>query len=113
MDEHLLLGMMWRSRKALDLLRDDRVAVHSTVSDRDGTEGDFKIYGMAEEVVDRALREAYADAIEARIDWRPADPYHLFAVDIRSSGFVVFGEERYALAWNPEQGLRRRSMPED
>jgi hypothetical protein len=42
----LLLGMMWRSRKALDLLRDPRCVVHSCVSDRMGTEG-FKLYGPA------------------------------------------------------------------
>ena len=28
----LYLGMMWRSRKALDLLRDPRCSIHSTVS---------------------------------------------------------------------------------
>ena len=36
-DGHLYLGMMWRSRKALDLLRDPRCTVHSTVSERNGT----------------------------------------------------------------------------
>ena len=30
----LYLGMMWQSVKALDLLRDPRCTVHSTVSDR-------------------------------------------------------------------------------
>src|SRR5919198_4629825 len=76
-DGELLLGMMWQSRKALDLLRDPRVVVHSVVSDRDGTEGDFKLYGQAVDVQDPARREAYADATEARIDWRPEEPYHL------------------------------------
>ena len=33
----LYLGMMWQSRKALDLLRDPRCTVHSTVSDRHGS----------------------------------------------------------------------------
>src|SRR5207237_6827688 len=41
----LLLGMMWQSRKARDLLRDPRIVVHSAVSNKDGTEGDFKLYG--------------------------------------------------------------------
>ena len=31
-DGHLYLGMMWQSRKALDLLRDPRCTVHSVVS---------------------------------------------------------------------------------
>src|SRR3979409_111310 len=39
------LGMMPHSTKALDLRRDPRCAVHSTTSDKAGTEGDFKLYG--------------------------------------------------------------------
>ena len=42
----LYLGMMWQSRKALDLLRDPRCSLHSTVSDRQGSEGEFKLYGQ-------------------------------------------------------------------
>ena len=41
---HLFLGMMPNSRKALDLLRDPRVVVHSVTCDREGTDGDFKLY---------------------------------------------------------------------
>jgi hypothetical protein len=104
----LMLGMMWRSPKALDLLRDPRLVVHSTVASRMGDEGDFKLYGRAVDVQDPDRREAYRAAIKARIDWVPDEPnYHLFAVDIESSGFVIFGKERYGLAWDPERGLRR------
>jgi hypothetical protein len=104
---HLFLGMMPNSRKAFDLLRDPRLVVHSVTSDREGAEGDFKLYGRALDVRDAQLREAYADATEARIDWRPTEPYHLFSVDIDGAGFVVFGQERYSLAWDPVRGLRR------
>jgi Pyridoxamine 5'-phosphate oxidase len=111
---HLLLGMMWQSRKALDLLRDPRCAVHSCVSDRLGAEGDFKLYGQAIDVHETGLREAYRDAIRARIDWAPDEPdYHLFALDIASAAFMIFGDERYGLAWNPERGLRRWTIPAD
>ena len=41
---HLILGMMWQSRKALDLLRDPRCVLHTCTTDRMGTEGDAKIY---------------------------------------------------------------------
>ena len=44
-DGNLYLGMMWKSRKALDLIRDPRCVVHSTVVDRKGSEGEFKVYG--------------------------------------------------------------------
>lgn len=109
----LLLGMMWRSRKAIDLVRDPRVVVHSVTGDREGTEGDVKLYGRAVDVSDADVREAYRDAIKARIGWAPDEPeYHLFAVEIESAGYIVFGDQRYALAWDPERGLRRHIVAE-
>jgi hypothetical protein len=107
----LLLGMMWRSRKALDLFRDPRIVVHSVTSDREGTEGDVKLYGRAIDISDPDVRRAYRDAIRARIGWAPDEPeYHLFALDIESAGYIVFGDERLAVAWNPSSGLRRHTV---
>jgi hypothetical protein len=103
----LMLGMMWRSPKALDLLRDPRLVVHSVVSERGGTEGDFKLYGRAVDVPEPERRAAHAATIKARIDWEPEEPFHLFAVDVESAGFVVFGEEPFGMAWDPEGGQRR------
>ena len=110
--DDLLIGMMWRSPKALDLERDPRCVLHSVVTDRQGTEGDAKLYGRALAVDEAERRAAYRDAIMARIGWAPEEPqYHLFAIDVDSSGFVTFGEERYGLAWNPDDGLRRWEQP--
>jgi hypothetical protein len=96
----LYLGMMWQSRKALDLLRDPRCVVHSVVRDKAGTEGDVKVYGRAVDVADADERERYGRALEARIGWRPAGDYHLFAVDITEVGyFVVAGEGHNARTW--------------
>ena len=107
----LMLGMMWRSPKALDLLRDPRCVVHSVVSDREGTEGDFKLYGRAVDVQEPERRGRYRQVIRERLDWAPDEPnYHLFAIDVESVGFVIFGGERYGLAWNPDSGLRRWTM---
>ncbi len=47
------------SRKALDLLRDPRLVVHSPTSDRAGTEGDFKLYGRAVDVPDPKRRHRF------------------------------------------------------
>jgi hypothetical protein len=110
-DGELLLGMMWQSPKALDLLRDPRIVVHSVVSERSGKEGDFKLYGRVVDVQDPDRRAAYRAAIKARIDWEPPEPnYHLFAIDIDSAGFVTFADPRYGLAWNPQDGLRRWTL---
>ena len=103
-DGELLLGMMWRSRKANDLHRDPRIAVHSIVIAKDDTAGDVKLYGRIRDIDDPGLRERYADVVEEAIAWRPKDPYHLFAVDIEQSGGISFGEGARAIRWPPERG---------
>jgi hypothetical protein len=113
-DGELMLGMMPRSPKALDLLRDPRLVVHSVVANRSGKEGDFKLYGRAVDIQDPDRRAAYRATIKARIDWEPTEPnYHLFAVDIDSAGFVTFDEPAHGLAWDPAGGLRRWSIASD
>jgi hypothetical protein len=109
----LLLGMMWRSRKALDLLRDPRVVVHSVTTDLKGTEGDVKLYGRGIDTAAPDVRQAYRDAIKARTGWAPDEPeYHLFALDIESAGYIVFGDRPHALTWDPSSGLRRLTVAE-
>ena len=82
--------MMWQSVKALDLLRDPRCTVHSTVSDRNGTEGEFKVYGRAVDVTDLTERARFARALFEKIGWRPEEPdYHLFSVDIESAAWAI------------------------
>ncbi|HEV1998745.1 MAG TPA: pyridoxamine 5'-phosphate oxidase family protein [Candidatus Dormibacteraeota bacterium] len=110
--DELMLGMMWRSMKALDLLRDARLAVHSATTDRDGLEGDFKLYGIAVPRDDPGSRAGYSDATSARINWRPPDPFHLFAVDIHSAGYMVFGEHRLGLRWRPGGPPQRFEVPD-
>ena len=91
-DGQLYLGMMWRSVKALDLLRDPRCVVHSTVSDPNGAEGEFKVYGSAVDVADPGERSRFADAVFAAIGFRPEEPeFHCFAVSIDS---IVYSELR-------------------
>lgn len=58
-DGQIYLGMIWRSQKALDLKRDPRCALNSTVSNRDASEGEFKVYGRAVEVLDLEVRRRY------------------------------------------------------
>jgi Pyridoxamine 5'-phosphate oxidase len=108
-DGELQLGMMWRSRKALDLLRDPRCAVHSSTADKDGTEGDFKVYGTAEHVTDAGRRERHCVVTERETGWRPADEeFHVFSVDIDEVAFAVFGDgDPTIYSWRPGGDLRR------
>jgi hypothetical protein len=96
------LGMMWQSRKALDLVRDPRCVVHSTVSDKAGTEGEFKLYGVVRDVPEPARRTAYADVLEQQINWRPPEPFHLFTLDITEVGYCKFGGGKQVIRrWRP------------
>ena len=100
-DGELYLGMMWRSVKALDLLRDPRCVVHSTVSDREGTEGEFKVYGRAVEVTDLEERGRFGDAVYTAIGFRPEEPeFHCFAIAIESVAFAqIRNGELHHLIW--------------
>ena len=103
----LYLGMMWRSVKALDLLRDPRCVVHSTVSDRDGTEGEFKVYGRAREVNDPDELRIFGDAVYEAIGLQIEDMEgHCFAIAIAIDS-VVFpvlrGEEFHRQVWKAGQ----------
>lgn len=92
-DGDLMLGMMWQSKKALDLLRDPRCVVHNTLSDKKGTEGEAKLIGRALDVPEPARRTAYGDRLEAEIDWRPGEPYHLFTLDVERAWFIRYDPE--------------------
>jgi hypothetical protein len=108
----LFVSMMWWSRKALDLLRDPRIVVHSVTTNNDGTDGDVKIYGRAVDERNPELRAAFREAIRRRIDWAPDEPeYHCFSIDVRSAGYVRFGDRAEALTWDAERGLRRLPPP--
>jgi pyridoxamine 5'-phosphate oxidase-like protein len=109
---HLMLGMMWQSFKARDLLRDPRCLVHSVVTSRAGDEGEFKLRGRVVDVPDPALRAAYGDATEAEIDWRPTEPFHLFSLDIEEAAFVIYEEdEQRTTRWTRADGLTFKTGP--
>jgi hypothetical protein len=109
--DDLLLGMMWRSPKALDLLRGSPLVVHSVQADRHASEPDIKLSGRGIDVADPARREAFRDAIRARIDWAPDEPnYHLFALDVERAAVLSFaGGKETVTTWDPERGLESRT----
>jgi len=104
--------MMWRSRKALDLQRDPRLTLVTPRADREGADGDLKLYGTASEVADERRRRAYGDATDARIGWRPTGPFHLFAIDIEGAGFISFGSDRRMMRWSPDRGVEALPHPD-
>jgi len=106
-DGELWLGAMWQSRKALDLLRDPRFALHSVTAGSEAWPGDAKIAGRAEEVTDPERKQAVqaASAGEA-----PPGPFHLFRADVTEVVIVRAGNPPDHLVvefWREGAGLRR------
>ncbi|HSS62516.1 MAG TPA: pyridoxamine 5'-phosphate oxidase family protein [Candidatus Limnocylindrales bacterium] len=111
-DGELLLGMMWQSKKALDLLRDPRIAVATVQDDREAKHGDLKLYGTVRDVPEPERRQAYSDALFAAIAWRPSEPYHLFALEIERAGFITFDNDRRLIRWSVESGMEVLRHPD-
>jgi len=102
---HLLLGMEWPTNKARDLLRDPRCTVHSVVSDPDGADGEFKLYGRAQLVENQAIVNGTHDAWWH--DRRP-DSYRVFSMDVGSAGFIgwdIEADQMRVMRWSPADGL--------
>jgi len=109
-DGQLYLGMMWRSRKALDLLRDPRCLVQTTVRDREDLAGELKLRGRAVEIDDADAIERYCRALQEAIDWRPEGQFHLFALDIERADLIRYQEngDQRLIEWHPGAPPRER-----
>jgi nitroimidazol reductase NimA-like FMN-containing flavoprotein (pyridoxamine 5'-phosphate oxidase superfamily) len=114
-DGEMLFGMMVESTKALDLRRDPRITVVNGQEHREPKHGDVKLYGTAREITSdqQALRERFADAQEAEIDWRPPAEFPLFAMDIESASYISFGDEHTLLRWSAESGEEQLRHPDE
>src|SRR6266545_3711167 len=82
----LHLDMMWRSRKALDLLRDPRLEVHAPPRDRVAPQ--FKLHGRAVETVDEEELSHFATVCLERLGWEPYARHHLFCVDVQGAAWI-------------------------
>ncbi len=110
-DGEAWLGMMHRSLKALDVLREPRLAVHSATADAELKLGDAKLSGRAVEETDPAIKRSFGDdPAEEHGDAESSEPYHLFRIDITELSIVRIGDPPDHLvieAWSPAAGYRR------
>jgi hypothetical protein len=111
LDGELWLSMMWQSRKAIDLMRDDRILVHSITTTRDGNEGEVKVRGRAIPIDVPAIRAHYCDEV-AVLGWEPEEPYfHLFRVEIADVTFIRYAPDgdQHVARWPSRTEFVRRS----
>jgi len=106
-DGELWFGSMPRARKAADLQRDPRFALHGASADPPDWQGDAKLAGCAEEILDaddrlRIFRTRGADP--------PSADSQLFRADICEMVLVGLNEARDMLViehWHEGRGLLR------
>ena len=102
-DGDLWIGSMWEARKARDLQRDPRFALHSGSDDPPGWDGDAKLAGVAEEITD-------PERVQAINGPKAPGPSHLFRLDLREVSTVGLNEagDRIVIAvWTAGGGVRR------
>ena len=86
----LWIGGMPGTRKFADLVRDPRFALHTATVDPDVGDGDAKVWGTVEDVLDRALHERYAEALfeETGFDLRGRPFEHFFRAHLVGASAV-------------------------
>jgi hypothetical protein len=108
-DEELWLGMMPGSRKATDLLRDPRFALHSATVDKEVTHGDARLNGRAVLIEDEATMDAFRRAFEAHNGYPvPPGPFTLFRADVSELSTIQPGGDHLNIDhWREGQPPRR------
>ena len=106
--DELWLGMMLGSRKAADLQRDPRLALHNATEDKQVTNGDARISGTAIEITDEEAFEQFSSAFQGETGYAPPPPYHLFRVDVTELMFLKPGGDHLVIeSWREGGEVKR------
>jgi hypothetical protein len=106
-DGDLWFGSMPNARKAIDLQRDPRYALHSGSVDPPEWPGDAKLSGRAEELTDPERR---LEIFRTRGSDPPSPDSHLFRADVQEAVIVGLNDERTRIViqlWRPDGTVRR------
>jgi hypothetical protein len=106
----LLIGLIRRSAKARDLLRDPRCTLHSIVVDPDAGDPELTLRGRFLEV-DLAVRQSDSDAWW--LSFEETAPL-VGTIDLEAASLLRFDLERSELSityWTPAGGVAERRKP--
>jgi pyridoxamine 5'-phosphate oxidase-like protein len=110
--DEFLLGMMWRSRKALDLIRDPRCVIHSIIADPSGSDGEVKLYGQAIERQDSDEGGWRHQLFRERWGASAPEAFHAFTVEIESAAYIAYdiaASQMTVTQWDTQRGVREMS----
>ncbi len=108
----LWLSMGWGSQKTGDLMRDPTILLHSIVTSRDGTDGEYKLRGRALLEADAEVQGQFARRVAEQLGWKPeAGKFHLFRVDVEDITFIHWDDatnDQYVAPWPDQVEFLRR-----
>lgn len=111
-DGHLLVNMIPRSLKALDLLRDPRVYVHAPVTSKEGSP-EFKLAGRAKVLESEELRKKLDDLFWEMIKWRPRPDSHYFELLAERAAWITYGDStQRSLRWREGEAEKHLEKPD-
>ncbi len=105
-DGGVWLGSMSGARKARDLQRDGRCALHSAPVDEELTEGDAKLAGVATEVTDLdQLSRVWPEWQEEHA----GSGSHAFRIDVTEVVLTTVADDELVIqSWTPTAGVQER-----
>ena len=104
----LWVGMMHRSLKALDLLRDPRFALHSATVDKQVAAGDANVAGRAVEVTADDEVRSFVGAVVEESGGPPPEPFHAFRLDVSEASILrPAGDHLDIDVWREGRGATR------
>ena len=102
--------MPHQSTKALDLKRDARCSLHSAVLDKANPDGDFKLTGLASEILDPKAFAVLQDLSERESGWRPPFRAAFYVtIDVVNASYVN-AKTGEVIVWSEQRGETARTV---
>lgn len=96
--------------KFRDLERDPRFCLHTATVDTHVADGDAKLWGVVDDVPDKALHQRFAAALfeETGFDLRGREFDHFYGVDVTGASAVEIVDGKYmdVTIWKPGEPVR-------
>jgi hypothetical protein len=103
----LWLGMMVDSTKSRDLQRDGRCGLHTATADKQVSQGDVKLWGVATAVTDGDTLARFSDDIFESVGFRfEVGSFDAFDIDLLGASSVSVADDvMYVKTWKPGKGV--------
>jgi len=108
-EDQLWIAGMPNTTKFRDLARDPRFCLHTATVDTEVKDGDAKLWGVVEDVQDKALHQRFAETLfeETGFDIRGQEFDHFYRADlIGGSAVEVSGGHMDITIWKPGEPER-------